>query len=204
MPKLFLSFLVGASFLTAGPVSILDFDGLPRVNSQAIPQTYGDRLTNTPNVLVSYESSSNGVVAYWFSGYSNLQNVAWGTVNGGFSKITFTADPGYLVNLASFNIGYWGSGDANTGIFVSDGSGKKLWEYTTPTTSPRPATAPLLTPNVTAEKLVLTWGNSWGIAVDNLTFSQSIPSTAPIPEPGSMALAAVAGAALLGRRYFRR
>jgi hypothetical protein len=199
--KFILSVFAVASLASAGPISTLDFEGLGVSQSTAIPQTYGDRLANTPNVVVDYGTNS-GVVAFYISGYSNLRNVAWGTGNPSVSTITFTADPGFNVSLLSLNIGYWSSINSNTGIFVSDGKGNKLWEYKTATPNPLPANAPLLSPNVTAEKLVLTWGNSWGIAVDNIQFSQDLLVNT-VPEPSTLALVAIAGLAAAGARRFR-
>jgi concanavalin A-like lectin/glucanase superfamily protein/Big-like domain-containing protein/thrombospondin type 3 repeat protein len=96
--------------------TVLTFDITGIFDHQTMNQNYGDRVTNnvmgsfryggvnplTPNVTVGYGTIDP---ALWTTGYGSLTNVFFEDQDStGVLTVTFTADPGYLVNLHRFEL----------------------------------------------------------------------------------------------------
>lgn len=198
--------------------TVLIFDAEPQfTNGEAIPQAYGDRVISssqqvdsrffyygdaggwTPNVEVDY-AAKYGTNNFWSSGYGDLINVLENEYDGNnVITITFTADPGYLVRLESFDLGGWPTTDRYVyAITVSDGT-NTLFSASNVLAEGQGHTT--LSPNVWAQQLILTLdirlgGDSDCVGIDNIKFSQSM-----VPIPGTLALL---GSGLLGLISWRR
>ncbi|MEJ7619110.1 MAG: hypothetical protein WKF30_19535 [Pyrinomonadaceae bacterium] len=97
-------------------------------NFQDNDPNYGDRLPGTPNVVVDYGPAS-AVPRRWTTNYGDLTGVLFEDNDGfGILEITFTADPGFLVTLSSFDMGAWPDTDRiiNSVQVLSSASFRKL------------------------------------------------------------------------------
>lgn len=100
---------------TAVRASTLTFDELGLADGAALPQSYGDNLPGTPNVTVKYLTGVSMDVAYRSTGFNDLTGVIVNNGSGSTERrlyVQLTADPGFSVQLNSFDIG--NSGDAFT------------------------------------------------------------------------------------------
>ena len=182
--------------------AVLTFDG---AEDTPIASDYGSRLVDTPNVTVSYSPEFR----YWGSGYANLSNVAWAVntaADPDVATITLTADPGYRVSLASFDMaGYEADQFLDTLEVLVDG----VSTFSRPSVTLQGAagdTADRFTPNLTGQTIMIRYTDSVQggtesidyVAIDNITFTQ-------VPEPAATLLpVGVALAGLLRRRAHRR
>src|SRR5205085_2207840 len=97
-----------------GASSTLDFEQFLGIlgDNDPLPGDYGNRLSNTPHVQVSW-SNFDGVsetvpnAFFWTTGVGDLQNVGLSASDGGNVEITFKPDPGFGVSLRSFNMAGW-------------------------------------------------------------------------------------------------
>jgi hypothetical protein len=211
------------SLCVASPTraTVLTFD-LGGVGTPAIDQNYGDRVNAatvgafsygtaggfTPNVLVGY-LPNDGLVIRWETGYGDLVNVIeYENVREGPLQVVFTADPGFQVTLTSFDPG----GSPNTDYILPSfqilGDNTLLFAQSDvlvrgATGTPRHTSIDLSALGLTASTLTLRINqhplgiNSDNIGVDNIQFSQQAVAAAA-PEPGSLALLALAGLPALG------
>lgn len=192
----------------AGADTILTFDIPGFLNFEAVDQGYGDRVSSTtdaigsygilgtgftPNVLVEYGTADEDP-SLWHSGYGNLTNVLFNDQDGNTTFTTlFTADPGYLVTLVSFDIAsYLGRVRTINGARAVDAlTNDVIWSID-PTQISGP-TALSLMPNVSASQIALIidltgLGTvSDDIAIDNIRFAQTT-APMPVPEPASLSL----------------
>ena len=204
--------------LTAfGPVvsnaTTLDFENLGIVeydpilptlgsNANAAGNGYSEGSGWTPNVAVSMmtTNSSGGMIdphiAWWSDGFGDLHNVGFHTTDGGFARITLTANPGFLVTLNSFDLGGYSVDRTASRLRIMDENGTDLWNQSGATILN--ATHSSFTPSVTSSKLVLEYGTNWNIGIDNVNFTQM---SAPVPEPVSMLILSTG---LLGLAHRRR
>lgn len=205
--------------ISPAEATVLIFEAKPQfLDGEIIPQAYGDRVSSsqqqvdsrlyyygdaggwTPNVVVDY-GSEYGTNNFWSSGYGDLINVLENEHDGNnVITITFTADPGYLVRLESFDLGGWPQTDRYVyAITVTDGTNTLFYASNVLAKGQGHTT---LSPNVQAQQLILTLdirlgGDSDCVGIDNIKFSQS----PPVPIPGTLALM---GAGLLGLISWRR
>jgi len=178
---------------------------------------YGSEGGFTPNVVASYGpasvTSTNSVAAcpfnltdtciyLWDNNFGGLVNViaqaADSTNNGyGLIELTLTADAGFAVSLASFELGGWLNTDqAVRSVTVYDGANNVVFSVANQTA---PGLGQLtLSPNVQAQSLRivvdaagLSNNNGQNVGLDNVVFSQ----LAGVPEPSTLALL---GSALVG------
>jgi hypothetical protein len=189
-------------------------------NSAALPATYGDRVAATeqddfrygtafgftPNIVADYL----GGPLTWTTDYGDLLNVIYQTSGQPFLELSLAADPGYLVELQSFDLGGWADTtytinsvsvldgldnvlftQANATVLGDGGNQHSSFVFTTP------LTAPTLRIRFDATNLAST-GTDDNIGLDNVAFSQ----IAVIPEPSTYAL--LVGLACLAARALRR
>jgi hypothetical protein len=167
----------------------------------------------SPNVTVSYDPYSifTGGPSLWRYDYGDLTRVLYqGSTNTGigfdynYLLITFRADPGYEVLLYGFDLGGWYQTDrtvnavavynsefngffpANNRVYLDSnavvaGSGPSHSSYA----FNGPIRANTIAILIDAENL---GADSELVGIDNIRFGQDIASTtAPVPEPGTLA-----------------
>jgi hypothetical protein len=213
------SLLLGASTLQAATILTFDVTGIANFNTA--PPAYGDNVSGasdatgsygttngvyTPNVTVAYGSPGEDP-SLWTTGFGDLTNIQFNDLDGDTTlTITWTADPGYQVTLLSFDLASFVSGGqtlANPAITISDGLSNVLWTQTGPQ-AVSGATHNSFAPGVTASELRLVvnltglGSLSDDVGIDNIAFSQSAQSIAPVPEPGTLWLT-IGAAGLLWR-----
>lgn len=164
--------------------------------------SYGSAFGFTPNVSVSYSANGTNTPSTWASGYGDLVNVIWGSgssslLNDNIVSVTFTADPGWLIDFRGFSVARWSSGNY-PGSFVT-------------LTNADNVTVDLLAPQQLATgtstnfsyaddtylstSFVLRFGNGWWTGIDNVAIEQQ-----PVPEPMTMTLLAAGLVAVARRR----
>ena len=164
--------------------------------------SYGSAFGFTPNVSVSYSANGTNTPSTWATGYGNLVNVIWGSgssslINDNIVSVTFTADPGWLIDFRGLSVARWSSGNY-PGSFVT-------------LTNADNVTVDLLAPQQLATgtstnfsfsddtylstSFVLRFGNGWWTGIDNVAIEQQ-----PVPEPMTMTLLAAGLVAVARRR----
>lgn len=202
-----------ASLLLAGASSLanagtIDFDNLSLADWAVIPSNYGDHGAGgagDARVGVSY-SGSSGVtnhLLFWNNDYGDLSKVAFTPTNGTLARISFTADPGWLISSVFFELAGWPNVDLPAQTIVA-GIGPVTGTFS-PTTVQGDSNGAghsgfgLGTPG--ASTAYIEWGTDWNIGIDNISFDVIRDPAAPVPEPGSLALLATAlGLAAAGQR----
>ncbi|MBL9200835.1 MAG: VPDSG-CTERM sorting domain-containing protein [Opitutaceae bacterium] len=205
--------LLSSSAAVFAATSVLTFDGLGLANYGVIPGSYGDNLANTPNVTVDYRTFAPGVyttfsndLMFWDTGYGSLTNVAIASGAGGGSEISLVASAGFVVDLASLNVASFGNVNQTDQLLrVLDGAGNVLADYS-PVTVLGAGFNNILTPGVSASTLRIQFGNTWNVAIDNITFGQRAvtqpPTPTGVPDQGNTVL--LLGAALVAIAGLRR
>ena len=206
---------------TAAHATILTFEITNLPFNSPIPQEYGDRVTSsaevsgpfifnygqgngfTPNVVVEYAADATPSVSTpnsWPDGYGDLLDVVWGEGPSiGFNNVTISliADPGFDVVLNSFDIAAWiGDRQSETLEVVVDGSVLDLSTIVLGDNSHS-----TFNPGVSGDRIDLTFGNAWWLAVDNVNFDQRLDGSEPVPEPAALLLLAFG---LVGLGFSRR
>lgn len=128
--------------------AVLIFERSPQfVNSEAIPQAYGDRITAismpagppatsflygaaggfTPNIVVQYDGlTASDDIRYWDNNYGDLTHVAWGFTGETTFGLTLTADAGFSAILTSFDLAGWSNADYTIDAVRVYGTGNVL------------------------------------------------------------------------------
>jgi hypothetical protein len=219
--------VLGSLVLTVAPAfadTILTFNITGIADHQDINQAYGDRVaagvdlvgtygttdsTYTPNVVVAYGAPGEDP-ALWTSGYGDLTNIYFNDADGDTTFTTrFTADPGFLVNLMSFDIAsFIDAGQTIAGAEARDvATSALLWSIGQ--TDVTGSTHLMLSPNAIANdvRLVINLTGlgsvSDDIGIDNVRFAQQLADTTAIPEPATLSLFGL-GLAALGANRKRR
>lgn len=191
---------LGAGSLRAA--SVLDFTFSPTpANYDPISPTYGSGLADTPDISVSYSSTSlDGLrvdpnLLFWNTGYGDLTGVAFATTQGDLAEIKFQAAAGYEVELQSFLLAGYPQQDLVASILrILDGAGTVLWDQSGTTVLGQQGKHSVYTPNLRASTLRLQWGREWNIGIDDVVFAQVDPTA--IPEPTGVAMLAIGGVAV--------
>jgi len=97
------------SIVSTNADSVLTFDP-PAAGTigGGVDQRYGDNMTDTPDVTVSYNRvgpNPETQLTLWSTGYGNLTNVIYPSLNTVDIMITFTAASGHSVTVAGFDMG---------------------------------------------------------------------------------------------------
>ncbi|HSV15053.1 MAG TPA: SdrD B-like domain-containing protein [Tepidisphaeraceae bacterium] len=168
---------------------------------QPLPQTYGDRVTaatqngfkygtaggTTPKVLASY-GTSTGTIETWPTAYGDLPAVAFAAPSGQKFEMKLTADSGFNVTLASFDMASFASADYTiNSVSVVDSSGKtlfsksnvKIFGGTAPHHTHFAFTTPLKGQGLTIRFDPSNQGG-WNVGIDNVQFSQVALQTTTI------------------------
>jgi hypothetical protein len=200
-----------ATFHLSEPVlaTVLTFDVDPPVGGgEQVNQSYGDRVTSTnmpgnllygqngegftPNIVVNYGPPAADP-RLWNTDYGNLTNVLFkGSPVSGFLQVTFTADPGYLAQLHSWDMAAWNpnfsSDPTINSVRVLDGEGNPIISLSNVTISETARTSfDYSTDPFKDDVLVLEFNSSNlgnfadAIGLDNIVFSQTL-----VPEPGAL------------------
>jgi hypothetical protein len=193
----------------AAASSILTFNVTGISNALALNQSYGDRIAGpsdaigsygtdngqyTPNVVTVYGATGE-VPKLWTTSYGDLTNIYFNdTDNDTTLTLTLLADAGFLVNLSSFDLAsFVDAGLTIQGARVLNAATSGvLWSVGS--TAITGATHLNFAPNVSANGLMLEinltglGAVSDDIGLDNVQFSQSAVTTAPVPEPATLTL----------------
>jgi len=198
--------MVGLSASAAA--NTIDFEGLMLSHYDPIPATYKDHADDTPNIGVTYSTvDAAGTeltpsISFWTTAYGDLENVAFPASNGFLANITFTPDPGYKVNLISFELAGWPNADQpDQTVRILDGSRNVVLDY-----SPFDITGTghnSFGPNLwSSGPLTIEFGPSWNSGIDNIGFRQLKDDGNRVPETGGsvfLLLLGVGGLGALGR-----
>ncbi|MCM8613017.1 PEP-CTERM sorting domain-containing protein [Accumulibacter sp.] len=203
-----------ASLLLAGASSLanagtIDFDNLALNNWDPILANYGDHGfggVGDTRIGVSYSGSSGSTnnLLFWNNDYGDLTKVAFTPTNGTLARISFTADPGWLISSVFFELAGWPNADLNAQTIVAAiGAVTGTFSPTTVqgdfATLPRHSGFGLNTAG--ASSAYIEWGTDWNIGIDNISFEVIADPSNGVPEPGSLALLATAlGLAGFGQR----
>ncbi len=198
-------------FLLPAYATVLTFDGIVD-DYEPIPQDYGDNVTSstmgsysygdtgdfTPNVTVEYiggeETNADGVgpgLSYYGSNFPGVNGVVNNEDDGeSLLRIDFFADSGYVVNLLGFDLSSYQSREHTITSMSIDTDGS-VFQYTDIDIS-GVINYENLTYTGSHIKLIFDLAslgrNSDDIGLDNITFSQSIMQSSPVPEPATMLL----------------
>lgn len=195
---LFVSLFAFCAF-SASAQSTLDF--APCEDYQVNNQSYGDRLPATPNVVVDY-GPADAVPTRWTNAYGDLQCVLYDANNNtGSLEITLTADAGFNVNLRSFDMGGYPNFDYTiSSVQVIDAiSNAVLFSQNNvliqgDSTGPQHTTFSF-SPALSGRSLRIRFdasnylGASDNIGIDNIVFSQSVPTAASVSVGGRVTTA---------------
>ena len=197
----------------AATTTTLDFDPNDAcdpntcANNLLISQDYGD----SAEVDVIYDSSLGldglSPLAYYSSGYSDLDGVAWGTSGSSVATEIFLSPivTGVGVRLLGFDMGAFTS-EISFPLAVLEGDGTALFEDAT--TTVQSSTASSFAPTTpgaweSATGIRIQWGPTVNVAIDNIefeTYDLSSTPVIPLPAAGWLLLAGLGGLALLRRR----
>jgi hypothetical protein len=217
--KRFLNFaicLIAANFFLSANVRadvVLTFDQSGASNFTLIDQDYGDRViaspdTNghaydivpaanllTPNVEIGYDAGGVGIALWTSGGYGDLDTAVFAGDFATELEIEFTADVGFEVGLAGFDLAAFSSSQTIQGIEVTDGDDNILFSVGSTLISGASRNS-FDTSGIFADSLTIAvdltglGSGADNIAIDNIQFSQRPVSA--VPEPAS------AGIVLLG------
>ncbi len=193
----------------AAASSILTFNVTGIANSQVLNHSYGDRIAGpsdavgtygtdngqyTPNVVTVYGAAGEDP-NLWTTGYGDLSNIYFNDTDGDTTlTLTLLADAGFQVSLLSFDIAsFVNAGQTiQSARILNASTSAVLW--TLGPTAVTGTTHLNFAPNVTAGGLMLEinltglGGASDDIGLDNVMFSQSAVTAAPVPEPATLSL----------------
>jgi hypothetical protein len=217
---LLLAGIWGLSSQTAGATSLIfaHADGSGFGSYGILPQGYGNRVVDanqdgfaygldggpTPNIVTVYSQPGMPLVRTW-DGVSDLAHCA--TTAGdsgtyGLFEFDLVADPGYQVNLSSFDWANWGNYNQTIdSLSVQDGSGNNLYyEANVPVPGTGHTHYTFTTAQAPVIKILFDGSTAYDaddVSIDNIIFSQQ-----PVPEPATLLLAGLgfAGLARLGKR----
>lgn len=182
--------------------TVLTFDITGVGAGSSMSQFYGDNVTATtmgtfsygntggftPNVTVSHQGVNGNSLNFWNTGYNDLTNVIENEPEGhnGYF-LTFTADTGYKVSLASLDIGNWGAAITVPRVSIVDESNTTLFSQSSIAlvSSDTQSHTHLDFSNIIGQTLTLAvdttglGGNSDNVGLDNIQFSQV--TTVPVP-----------------------
>jgi hypothetical protein len=202
MKNLLIAAAALAGALAASPASaaltVLDFSGDacvtdPCGTGSAISQSYGDGL----GVDVSYEVRiftglpSDEPLKYGSTGYGDLSGVVWGGLNQTdyFSRITFTALPGYEISLRSFDIATVDGLSPQSPVLVESLGGTGIFADDVDTLFPG-HNAVAVNSSYFTDGIVLNWGpDGFNVGLDNIAFDvRAIGGGPGVPEPATWAM----------------
>jgi hypothetical protein len=179
----------------AAPAAALEltFDPVEE-NFQPVDQAYGDRVTQTPqdgfsygiaggftpNVEVSYGPIPPAMPHLWTTGYGDLVNVLYEDQDGfGQLEVTFSADPGWRVELHGFDMAAYSTVAPIRRLEVRNGAGDVLFAQDDVAVPHAGHVTFTFDPPLAARWIVLSFdsGNlgsqSDNVCLDNIAFSQA-------------------------------
>ncbi|MDZ4787958.1 MAG: PEP-CTERM sorting domain-containing protein [Blastochloris sp.] len=189
---------------SAATILVFQFaNGDPLTQDAAVPQGYGDNVTAnvtglynyggaapfTPNITVAYTTGGSGIFTATGTPpeYGGLGTVLYSSDP---YTITFTADPGFLVKLESFNLAGFQTDETLTYSVSNGGTPFTVTGAAAPTALPNFVDLNLRA-EATGQVVTLTFSSLNDlIGVTDISFSQ-------IPEPSTYALLALGLGALV-------
>ncbi len=227
-----------ATILLFDQVRLSNGDLVPTISGNGPETDYGDRVTGspmaapggqftygdggegyTPNITTDFFATSGGV-GQWTTQYGDLTNVLFGDNNSMGLNVQFSAEPGFLVQLYSFDLGGFAFTDYTiNSVSVFAGSSALFSQNNVlvqgDSTGPRHTAFDFATPLSGSQLLIaidysnLVGGQQDNIGIDNIRFGQDPPDVLPpqppqppigVAEPSSLLLIAAGVGALLIRR----
>jgi hypothetical protein len=181
---------------TAAHALVLTFDPV-NLNFERIDQSYGDRVTMTPqdgffygtdggftpHIEVDYGVLPEALPSLWMTGYGDLINILYEDQDGyGQLEVTLTADPLWNVLLHGFDMAAYSAVGPINSVSVRDGLGNVLFMESDVQIVATGHDAFVFDPPLQGQTLVIAVdsGNlgttSDNIGIDNIEFSQlSVP-----------------------------
>jgi len=200
---------------------VLTFDQSGASNFTLIDEDYGDRViaspdTNghaydivpaanllTPNVEVDYDAGGVGISLWTTGGFGDLDTAIFAGDFATELEIAFTADAGFEVGLAGFDLAAFSSSQTIQGIEVTDGDANVLFSVGSTSISGDSRNS-FDTTGIFADSLTISvdltglGSGADNIAIDNIQFSQRPIST--VPEPASVSIVLLGLIGLASRR----
>jgi len=181
-----------AAAAAAASAIVLTFDDVRLLFpdlSPAVPEDYGDRVTDfidpvtgytygaagglTPNIVVDYvpDNPNNPTFDMWL-GYADGVMLGDDFFDAP-GEIVLTADPGNAVTLFGFDVAPWTPNIDDLTITISDGNGNTL--FTDTINTPEVRTEYAFDPGLTAQVIVIRLEDFGDWAIDDIIFGQGEP-----------------------------
>jgi hypothetical protein len=218
--------LIAANFFLSANAQadiVLTFDQSGASNFTSIDQDYGDRVVAspdanghvydivpdvnllTPNVEVAYNAGGVGIALWTSGGYGDLDTVIFAGDFATELEIDFTADAGFEVGLAGFDLAAFSSSQTIQGVEVTDGDDNVLFSVGSTLISGVNRNS-FDTSGIFADSLTIAvdltglGSGADNIAIDNIQFSQRPISAIPEPASASIVLLGLIGLASRRKR----
>jgi hypothetical protein len=198
MRSSFLGLLLVATLGSAEAVT-LDFTNATCAGGQActtspftgtvLDQSYGDIAGQVDVSHRAVMTAGNGAtyenfLRFWDTGYAGLTNVAWAGHPNYIGEIRLTPSAGNTVSLTSLQLGLWPGGPNSSQVTIFDGNYNILSSSGVVTVGATPRSFNFSLNS--ASGLIIQWGpDANSIGIDNVVFSVSPVSAAPVPEPAT-------------------
>jgi exonuclease III len=164
---------------------------VPTATNSAVPADHGSNALATPTIALNWAGNWDQYTNW--DGRGDAYQIENASVASPI-EIVLTPDPGYAVNLVSFDLDEWvGGGDTSLNWTISGGTSGTLasgtWDDFSIANDPTDAGGrSTIRPNVTGadrEALTLSFSQTSGsgtyLAMDNLTFDQVLPAPDTTP-----------------------
>ena len=187
-----LAALAGLAIATGSAGASTTLTGVvPTATNSAVPADHGSNALATPTIALNWAGNWDQYTNWDGRGDAyQIENASVASPIG----IALTPDPGYAVNLVSFDLDEWvGGGDTSLNWTISGGTSGTLasgtWDDFSIANDPTDAGGrSTIRPNVTGadrEALTLSFSQTSGsgtyLAMDNLTFDQVLPAPDTTP-----------------------
>ena len=187
-----LAALAGLAIATGNAGAATTLTGVvPTATNSAVPADHGSNALATPTIALNWAGNWDQYTNW--DGRGDAYQIENASVASPI-EIVLTPDPGYAVNLVSFDLDEWvGGGDTSLNWTISGGTSGTLasgtWDDFSIANDPTDAGGrSTIRPNVTGadrEALTLSFSQTSGsgtyLAMDNLTFDQVLPAPDTTP-----------------------
>lgn len=182
-------------------------DGVCNTSGETISQDYGD-ISGQVDVTYDGSQAADGLQAwsFWTTGYEELQDVAYGSLNGLGGTLLITPLDGFEVSLVKLDVAPYVNLAQTTGVTVTEVGGATETALATDILSTVSSTEVDLSafgPSTSGYEIFI-GPDFYNAGVDNIMFDvtpvDTMPAPVPLPPSALMMLAGVAGLGSLARR----